>query len=37
MYYSVPVSVLEDADELAAWGRKEIAGALHTKNASDQA
>jgi len=28
MYYSVPVSVLEDADELAAWGRKAIAVAL---------
>lgn len=24
-YYSVPVSVLEDADALAAWGRKAIA------------
>ena len=28
MYYSVPVSVLEDADELAAWGRKAIAVAI---------
>jgi hypothetical protein len=37
MYYSVPVSVIEDADELAAWGRKAIAVALHAKNASDQA
>jgi DNA transformation protein and related proteins len=24
-YYSVPVSVLEDADTLAAWGKKAIA------------
>jgi len=24
-YYNVPVSVLEDADQLAAWGRKAIA------------
>ena len=37
MYYSVAVPVLEDADELAAWGRKAIAVALHPKNASDQA
>jgi DNA transformation protein len=28
MYYSVPVSILEDADELAAWGRKAIAVAV---------
>ena len=28
MYYSVPVSVLEDADELVAWGRKAIAVAV---------
>ena len=28
MYYSVPVSVLEDADELASWGRKAIAVAV---------
>jgi DNA transformation protein len=32
MYYSVPVSVLEDADELAAWGRKAIAVALAAKS-----
>jgi DNA transformation protein len=31
MYYSVPVSVLEDADELAAWGRKAIAVAVAAK------
>ena len=31
MYYSVPVSVLEDADELAAWGRKAIAVAAKTR------
>ena len=28
MYYSVPVAVLEDADELAVWGRKAIAVAI---------
>jgi DNA transformation protein and related proteins len=27
-YYNVPVSVLEDADELASWGRKSIAVAM---------
>src|SRR5215217_10246 len=27
-YYSVPVSVLEDADALAAWGKKAIAVAI---------
>ena len=32
MYYSVPVSVLEDADELAAWGRKAIAVAVAAKS-----
>jgi DNA transformation protein and related proteins len=31
-YYSVPVSVLEDADELAAWGRKAIAVAKTRAN-----
>ena len=31
MYYSVPVSVLEDADALAAWGRKAIAVAMTAK------
>ncbi len=31
MYYSVPVSVLEDADALAAWGRKAIAVAMAAK------
>ena len=31
MYYSVPVSVLEDADELARWGRKAIAVAVRAK------
>jgi DNA transformation protein len=30
-YYSVPVSVLEDADALCAWGRKAIAVAIATK------
>jgi len=30
-YYSVPVSVLEDADELCAWGRKSIAVAMAAK------
>ena len=30
-YYSVPVSVLEDADELCAWGRKAIAVAIAAK------
>ena len=32
MYYSVPVSVLEDADELAAWGRKAITVAAGAKS-----
>jgi DNA transformation protein len=31
-YYDVPVSVLEDADELAKWGRKAIAVAIAAKN-----
>jgi DNA transformation protein len=31
MYYGVPVSVLEDADALAAWGKKAIAVALAAK------
>ncbi|SRR6266511_410893 len=31
-YYSVPVSVLEDSDELAAWGRKAIAVAIAAKS-----
>jgi DNA transformation protein len=30
-YYDVPVSVLEDADALAAWGRKSIAAAQAAK------
>lgn len=30
-YYSVPVSVLEDADALCAWGRKAIAVAIAAK------
>lgn len=30
-YYSVPVAVLEDADELCAWGRKAIAVAVAAK------
>jgi DNA transformation protein len=30
-YYAVPVSVLEDADELAAWGRKAVAVAVAAK------
>jgi DNA transformation protein len=29
--YSVPVAVLEDADELVAWGRKAIAVALRKR------
>ena len=31
MYYNVPVSILEDADLLAAWGRKAIAVAVAAK------
>jgi DNA transformation protein len=31
MYHSVPVSVLEDADALAAWGKKAITVALAAK------
>ena len=31
MYYSVPVAVLEDADALAAWGKKAIAVAVAAK------
>jgi len=31
-YYTVPVSVLEDADQLAAWGRKAIAVAAAKKS-----
>ena len=30
-YYSVPASVLEDADALCAWGRKAIAVAIAAK------
>jgi DNA transformation protein and related proteins len=30
-YYTVPVSVLEDAYTLAAWGRKAIAVASHNR------
>jgi DNA transformation protein len=30
-YYNVPVAVLEDADSLAAWGRKAIAVAVAAK------
>ena len=30
-YYSVPVSVLEDADALAAWGRQAIAAARRAR------
>jgi DNA transformation protein len=30
-YYDVPVAVLEDADELAKWGRKAIAVAIAAK------
>jgi TfoX/Sxy family transcriptional regulator of competence genes len=30
-YYSVPVAVLEDADELVAWGKKAIAVAVAAK------
>jgi DNA transformation protein len=32
MYYSVPVSVLEDAGELAAWGKKAIAVAVDARS-----
>ena len=32
-YYTVPVSVLEDADELARWGRKAIEVAAAAKGA----
>jgi len=32
-YYNVPVSVFEDADELARWGRKSIAVATARKTA----
>ena len=31
-YYSVPVGVLEDADELVAWGRKAIAVATAARS-----
>lgn len=31
-YYSVPVSVLEDADALARWGRKAISAAIAAKS-----
>ena len=31
-YYNVPASVLEDADALAAWGRKAIAVAAAKKS-----
>ncbi len=31
-YYSVPVAVLEDADALAAWGKKAIAAAVAAKS-----
>ena len=31
-YYSVPISVLEDADDLCAWGRKAIAVAIDAKS-----
>ena len=30
-YFSVPVSILEDADELGAWGRRAIAAAVAAK------
>ena len=33
-YYDVPVSVLEDSDELARWGRKAIAVAIAAKSRS---
>ena len=33
-YYNVPVSVLEDADELARWGRKSVAVATARKTAA---
>ena len=35
-YYSVPVSVLEDADELCAWGRKAIAVAIAARGAKQK-
>jgi DNA transformation protein len=31
-YYGVPASVLENADDLAKWGRKAIAVAIAAKN-----
>lgn len=31
-YYSVPVSILEDAEKLTAWGKKAIAAAVGAKN-----
>jgi DNA transformation protein len=30
-YFDVPVSILEDADALAAWGRKAIAAAVRRR------
>jgi len=33
-YYAVPVSVLEDADELVAWGRKAIAAAVRASTST---
>ena len=35
-YYDVPVSILEDADALAAWGRKAIAAAVRARGASSR-
>ena len=35
-YYDVPVSVLEDADELTRWGRLAIAAALRARAASSR-
>jgi len=36
-YYTVPVSVLEDADELCEWGKKAIAVATASKKISKRA
>jgi len=33
-YYAVPVSILEDADAMTAWGRKAIAAAVRARDGS---
>jgi|SRR5215471_12089948 len=35
-YYGVPVSILEDADAMTAWGRKAIAAALRARAGSSK-